>query len=770
MRFAVWRPVAALALALPFLAGCSTLLEQHLETNQELVASCEKLSAKPPPGPIDTDEFLRALETRVWPTLASCPAASVQLVVDWDGPAPSRGTLVLQGLAPLLARKEALLSAELAGGNSTLEIGKARYAHVRVIEGPATGRRKGKLVSARPVPVPVTFPDGADVSEDAAAGMSLIACGLAQGLPEDPGRLGDKFEPVRESIAAVDAASDAAGSRWREFRKELKAQKAAIGDKPQAKTYREWIFSGKVDKLLARWVELETSLAELEQAVDTLQQRVHEAPTAAAWHDLRVDMLAFAENSRTVLRQARHALFDEARIRRDHAKGQIAENFALKYLNLLDRSLVPLERGFDNLDEKAYGLGSAAVFFSGNPISKRLGKSYLEVKARLCTGPRCSSLWGEFDEAVGRASCKRLDEPVDHAQSSMLMQYVYRFYALVGAGDLPAPAPTGAVAIVQAGPEALLRAQAQAPAASEAVLGRGAGQQKGQQVQHALAEWSVRRELLVRDIREQLRDPQAGKAAAALVLRPQDEAAIEAQATAQAADQVVDAWALVGPQKDRFSATMQVQNNIAVSQQVAVKVVNQQSVVNNLRVRPAATRVSIEPGAIQVNVPFTTVGPQPPAPRQFCSGAAPGNCRELPTGFQWTVPEFAPRSAVPPATGADYDAVAGLVRQVEQAYPGRAVHVEVHGFASREPYACPALPAGQGVDREGQWRDYAPSCQAAGSANPRLSFDRALHVWSQLKARIPSGGRLHFAPPLARGAFEPSPERKVEVRVFADPA
>ncbi|HYE39874.1 MAG TPA: hypothetical protein VEB23_08075, partial [Ramlibacter sp.] len=455
------------------------------------------------------------------------------------------------------------------------------------------------------------------------------------------------------------------------------------------------------------------------------------------------------------------------------AKARITENFALKYLNLVDRSLIPLERGFEKVDEQAYGLGSVAVFLGGNPFTDTLSKSYVSFRSKLCKGGSpCDMIWKEWDRAVARASCKRLDEPADGTQAGVMMQYVYRFYARIGTGEHTVPPGAGGNLPVQASSQHDARANTSALPLE--ARGEAPGQKESQLTQHALAEWTVRNELLAREVREQLRGV-APAARGALAAPVPDEAQVEAQAMVQAATQVVDTWGQAEEGKATFAESMKVQNNITVSQQVAVKVVNQQTVINNMRIEataPAAPRVRIAPGAVQVNVPITTLpAARPDVPAQpqsrFCAGAAPARCTDFPSGFRWTIPDYDPGSSTPSTafSQSEYGTIAALVRQVGHAFPRRRVRIEVHGYASREPFRCEALRS-VSARAEPRDRDHIPPCIANG--NVGLSYLRAAHVRGELMGRLGSG-EFGIAPPFPHGDLVQPSSRKVEVRVFVDP-
>lgn len=769
MRSRRWRLCSALAWLCPFwLGGCSTLLEQHLTANQELVANCETLAAEPPPAPASLVEYLQTLESRAWPTLGNCPAAASQLQVVWSDAQP--GKVLVRGLTPIAAPAGSTVTVDAQKRH--LVLGRAEFQNVQVIDGPTSGTRTGQLKS-----VELVLPPGESTAE------SLVACGLAQTAGSDGAALAASEKAVRDAVRDVDARARHVSVSWQGFRKSLDPRRLEV--KPAHQTYREWLFQG--DQVLTTWLAFQSGLDDLLRALDVLETAVRAVPAESARRDFHADLLAFAANARVALRKAKTIALDEGKVLRDYAKGRVTENVAHKYLNALDRALLPLERGFGHLDEKAYGLGTATLFASNGQIDKLLYQSYDRVQQSLCKD-KCPAMKAQFDRAVGRAACKRLDEPREATRSDMMMQYVYRLYARIGAKEVErarGAGTTSSKAAAQGAAEEvalLVHARAKGSAAPQVP---GAAQDAGterlqlsedQLVQHALAEWTVRGEMLGRDLKDQIRPLPVtpGRVAPALpatvVAPPPDESEVEAHATAQAAGQIAEAWARFqteGGSQD-FAREMKVQNTVAVSQQVSVRIVNQQSVVNNLRVEPAASQVRFESGAIQVHVPAPATGAPPSSP-QFCAGSGLARCLDMPSGFQWTLPGFELRSATAMAMPEDYARVAALVAQVQRAYPDRRVRIEVHGFASKEPYECPALRSISTAGAERQFKDFAPPCDGPGNANPRLSFDRAAHVWHQLHSRIPATQRLHFAPPLARGAFEDPAARKVEVRVFAEP-
>lgn len=772
MNTSAWRALAILC-SLFFLGGCSTLVERHVTANQELIASCEALSSKAPPAPESLKDYLLALEMRAWPALASCPAAAIELEIGWSQPQAATGRVLVRGVGPLLAAKDTRVLATLATSppGSTVTIGGHTYSGVRFLDPVQPGSREGVLKSARPAPVSLSA-GGTVLSQEVPGGVSLIACGLAQGMPADPIAF-PQLEALRSAISKVETRSEAAGQSWAEFRKFVRARESELRSDNRNVTYREWLFGTQGTRLMALWYAFEDDLRQLASAVEALDEEARKPQVASAWPALQENLLAFVANTRITLRKARTAIMDEGQILRDYAKARITENFALKYLNLVDRSLIPLERGFDKVDEQAYGLGSVAVFLGGNPFTDALSKSYVRFRSKLCEGgTRCATIWEEWDTAVARASCKRLNEPVDGTQAGMMMQYVYRFYARVGTGEHKV-GPEAGVMFVQA--KDLRDAHANAAALAPAARGEAPGQKESQLTQHALAEWTVRNELLARDVREQLRGAAPAMRAAWVASAP-DESQVEAQAMLQAATQVVETWGQAAEGKASFAESMKVQNNITVSQQVAVKVVNQQTVINNMRIEataPAAPRVRIAPGAVQVNVPITTVPaakPDVPAPPQsgFCAGTDSARCTDFPTGFRWTISDYDPGSSTPAGkfSQSEYGTIAALVRQVGLAFPQRRVRIEVHGFASREPFRCEALLS-VAARAEPRDRDHVPPCTANG--NVGLSYLRAAHVRGELMGRLGSGGP-GIAPPFPHGDLVQPSSRKVEVRVFADPA
>jgi hypothetical protein len=240
----------------------------------------------------------------------------------------------------------------------------------------------------------------------------------------------------------------------------------------------------------------------------------------------------------------------------------------------------------------------------------------------------------------------------------------------------------------------------------------------------------------------------------------------------------VEAWAKAPKEgvATAFENHLGVQNNIAVSQQVSVQVVNQQSVINNIRFDSASStghpdrgsvgRVRFDPAVIRVNVPT-----QQPAAVSSCAGADLGRCGDINNGFRWRIGGFDLGSDALPAGATDeIDHVRVQIERLLAGRPGLPLTVEVHGFASPEPFRCDSLQSrGRGKSDVAGQGAYAPACNGAASANPQLSFQRATEVWKRLKMRVPAQPRLHFAPPFAHGDSDPASGRIVEVRVFASP-
>lgn len=701
------RPMVALLMMLSLLAGCSTFKDQ-VAASRQLTQDCAALSGMAAPAPESVEEYVGALQARVWPSLSTCPILKDSWAPGGTGPTP------------------------------------------------------------------------------------LLACGLRQKFfsqthfSQTQTATVKELAPVRTAAANVETAAGAVQTAWNDLGAALapvaRAEKAGVTKGP-SQTYGAWL-RGREGVAVA-WSKLDEALRNLVAQVDALEsatRAVSLSPSSAA---AQAELLAYAANARASIAKARTAFFDETGVARQYLTGKISENFATRYLTTLDRSLVPLERGFERFDEKAYGLGTLLSATASNTIDEALYDSYKAVAQSLC-GKQCEPTLPESHKrsdpdgirkldpivrelvlAVGRDACKRMDAPVEATRAPMLMQYAYRFHVRMAADtyrEMSGP---------QADPDTSKSGAASAlesSAGKEVVVLR-------QQTQHAVAEWTLRDALLVQDLSDQIARalPGAAGVPTSVLAARVSESGIEAQARAIAAERITEGWAQAGATTDgdraaRFTATMTVQNNISVSQQVAVHVVNQQSVVNNIRIdapAPAAAeagRIRFDPAVIQVNLPGREASAEP-----VCERGAHA-CVDLADGFRWTIGGYGLGAALPPDSArAELQGVLRHLSRAQQIHPQRRLRVEVHGFASDEVFSCAtARRAASGKPHVAA--AYAPACDdAAGNANPLLSFLRARHVWNELRSQVPAGAPVHFAPPMAQGDFLPASARAVEVRVFAVP-
>lgn len=700
------RPMVALLMMLSLLAGCSTFKDQ-VAASRQLTQDCAALSGMPAPAPESVDEYVAALQARVWPSLSTCPI----LAGSWTPGAP--------GATPLLA------------------------------------------------------------------------CGLRQKFfSQTQAATAIELAPVRTAAANVEKAAGAVQTAWTVFSAALRAGVApkpgeAGATKKPSQSYAAWL--NERQGVVVAWSMFDKALRDLVTEVDALERATRAVSLSPASAAAQAELLAYAANARASIAKARTAFFDETAVARQYLTGKISENFATRYLTTLDRSFVPLERGFERFDEKAYGLGTLLSATASTTIDKALYDSYQAVAQSLC-GKQCKPTLPESHKrsdpdgirkldpivqelvlAVGRDACKRMDAPVEATRAPMLMQYAYRFHVRMAADTYRET--SGPQADPDTGKSGAASAL-ESSAGKEVVVLR-------QQTQHALAEWTLRDALLVQDLSDQIARALPGAAGVpASVLAPRvSEAGIEAQARAIAAERIAEGWAQAGATTEgdraaRFTATMTVQNNISVSQQVAVHVVNQQSVVNNIRIdapapAPAATeagRIRFDPAVIQVNLPAREASAE-----SVCERGA-NACVDLADGFRWTIGGYGLGAALPPDSArAEIHGVLRHLARAQQIHPQRRLRVEVHGFASDEVFSCAtARRAASGLPHVAA--AYAPACDdAAGNANPLLSFLRARHVWNELRSQVPAGSPVHFAPPMAQGDFLPASARAVEVRVFAVP-
>lgn len=789
------------------LAGCSSLIEKHFVASQKLVEDCAKLSGSDSSTPSGSlAEFLAVLESRAWPQMASCQTTAVQLEISFEPPTDSKDSeisVLIEGLAPLWPRKgEPLrLTYNQPGVPQTVSFdsvdssdGSKRKLEYSILQPLGSAKDlplylNGKLKSD-PALVPLWNKDNNSRS------ASLLSCGLIQNVVAHV-HLGSQEQAASEvfiKIAGFESTSRSSAESWTKLKQSLKIGADKKQDKQQTyaallearnERFNEWaIFQQRLDALLISADELEKSL------------RSKALPPTFA--DFQIGMLGFVANVRATIGKSKLALVDQGQFARDLARGQLTENFARRYLNVIDRSLSPLERAFDRFDEKVLGFGTVATLGLEHNIDEALSGSYKQFENNLCTSKGheaevCKSRIRDFDIAVGRAACKRMDQPVAETRSPWLMQYVYRFYTGIAAEALSKKMP-------------LNQATDTASASAETI-------RESQLAQHALAEWTVRGEMIAQDLKEQSRSSSASSAvdrtkpsvAPNISARMPDENQVEERATALAATQIVDAWtrrdATSGDNASSFARQMTFSNNIALSQHLAVQMVNQQTVVNSINldarqyvanpVQRTASPLRLETGPIQVNIPTVTLQlstahteglakPKFVLPPGLCTSIGPVICAELVDGFEWTLP-YAKAETNPIQNFADnLSAFVGAVERLKEAKPLGKIRIEVQGYASREPYTCSAMmAAGKLNPKQMKTRkeaapdisDLAPPCDRKGDANPRLSFERAKYIREQLiqDFRLRTVKGIQFAPPLANGEFADPMERKVVVRALAIP-